>query len=64
MTLCTGRVPDEQEIIDHFGLWNVKKGNPCPKARVSQMFDVLNKITLDAIIQPKSKGERELAESD
>ncbi len=25
------------------------------------MFDVLNKITVDAIISPKSKGERELA---
>jgi hypothetical protein len=30
-------------------------------ARVSQMFDVLNKITIDAIIDPKSIGERELA---
>ena len=57
----TCRLPDETEIIEHFGAWNVKKGNPCPKARVSQMFDVLNKITLDAIIKPKSEGERELA---
>jgi hypothetical protein len=31
------------------------------KARASQMFDVLNKITLDAIISPKSEGERKLA---
>lgn len=30
-------------------------------ARVSQLFDVLNKITVDAIIKPKSIGERELA---
>jgi hypothetical protein len=30
-------------------------------ARVSQLFDVLNKITVDAIIYPKSLGERELA---
>ena len=30
-------------------------------ARVSQFFDVLNKVTIDAIIKPKSIGERELA---
>ena len=30
-------------------------------ARISQLFDVLNKITIDAIIDPKSTGERELA---
>jgi len=57
----TVRVPDEPEVIEHFGVWNVKKDNPCPKARVSQIFDVLNKITVDAIISPKKEGERELA---
>lgn len=58
----TARVPDEKEIIDHFGVWHSTKGkNPCPKARGSQMFDVLNKITVDALISPKSEGERELA---
>ena len=30
-------------------------------ARVSQLFDVLNKITIDALIKPKCIGERELA---
>jgi hypothetical protein len=30
-------------------------------ARVSQLFDVLNKITVDAITKPKRVGERELA---
>jgi hypothetical protein len=30
-------------------------------ARVSQMYDVLNKLTVDAFISPKSEGERELA---
>ena len=57
----TLRVPDETEIKEHFGVWNVKKGDPCPKARISQMFDVLNKVTVDAIIKPKKDGERELA---
>jgi len=58
----TLRVPDEKKIRDHFGAWNSNKGKkPCPKARLSQMFDVLNKVTIDAIISPKSEGERELA---
>lgn len=57
----TARVPDEHEIVEHFGFWNVTKGYRCPKARASQLFDVLNKITLDAIISPKAEGERELA---
>ena len=30
-------------------------------ARISQMFDVLNDVTLEALIVPKSWGERELA---
>lgn len=58
----TLRVPDTNEIIEHFGVWNSVKGEkPCPKARASQMFDVLNDITVDAIISPKGVGERELA---
>jgi len=58
----TLRLPKEDEIIKHFGAWNSTKGEkPCPKARASQMFDVLNKITVDGIISPISEGERELA---
>lgn len=57
----TVQVPKEQEIADHFGTWKPKVGNPCPVARISQVFDVLNKVTLDAIISPKESGERELA---
>lgn len=57
----TARVPNEPEIVKHFGFWKVKNAKRCPKARISQLFDVLNKITLDAIISPKCEGERELA---
>ena len=54
----TLHLPDEPPISEHFGLWNSTKGEtPCPKPRASQMFDVLNKITIDAIISPKSQGE-------
>lgn len=57
----TLRLHDEPDIIQHFGTWNVRQGVASTKARVSQMFDVLNKITIDALITPKSEGERELA---
>jgi len=51
-----------QEISEHFGVWHPQSGGTCAKARLSQMFDVLNKITVAAIIAPKSWGERVLAE--
>lgn len=57
----TARVPRNEEVAEHFGQWHPAKGDPCPLARVSQMFDVLNHVTLDAIISPKKIGERELA---
>ena len=49
-----------KEIYDHFGYMKPKKGSACVMARISQMFDVLNKITIDAIISPYHIGEREL----
>lgn len=57
----TTRLPMTEAIADHFGVWNGRQGAPSPMARVSQLFDVLNKITVDAIIKPKGVGERELA---
>lgn len=59
----TVKIPRTSEVENHFGLWSVNSQNPCPLARISQMFDVLNKITVDAIIAPKAIGERELCES-
>lgn len=55
-------LPITAEICEHFGVWHPAAGGICPKARVSQRFDVLNQVTLDAIIAPKSYGERALAE--
>ena len=57
----TCRLPRTRTISDHFGVWAPQNGEPCPIARVSQMFDVLNRVTIDAIISPKEHGERELA---
>lgn len=57
----TVRLPRVDEIAEHFGVWNVRQGDPCPSARVSQLFDTLNKISISAIITPKSQDEREHA---
>lgn len=57
----TVQVPNTPENLAHFGAWQPARGGPCPMARVSQMFDVLNAITLDPLIVPKAQGERELA---
>ncbi len=52
----TVQLPEEADLIAHFGLWGHG-----PVARVSQLFDVLNEVTVEALIGPKSKGEREFA---
>ena len=57
----TVRLPHTEDIQNHFGVWTARQGRACPMARLSQLFDPLNKITVDAIISPKSQGERQLA---
>ena len=57
----TSELPRTPEILAHFGGWQPAQGDPCPVARVSQLFDVLNGVTLDALIAPKAVGERDLA---
>ncbi|MBU0991792.1 MAG: IS4 family transposase [Proteobacteria bacterium] len=57
----TVQLPRIEAITKYFGAWNPRQGGKCPMARVSQMFDPLNQITVDAIIEPKETGERELA---
>ena len=57
----TTKLPMTDDVAHHFGVWNVRQGAPSPMARVSQLFDVLNKLTIDALIKPKCVGERELA---
>jgi hypothetical protein len=58
-TLCT--LPTAKPVVGHFGQWHGRQGDPCPKARVSQLYDVLNHITVAASITAKCIGERELA---
>ena len=49
-----------KDIREHFGTMKPNNGPEVPMARVSQMFDVLNKVTIDAIISAYHVGEREL----
>jgi len=49
-----------EDVREDFGEMKPNKGPACPMARISQMFDVLNKVTIDAIISPYHVGEREL----
>lgn len=54
-------LPEQEAICAHFGVWQPQSGGTCAKARLSQLFDVLNKITIAALIAPKAEGERALA---
>ena len=56
-------LPNAPNLQEHFGVWSSSTGPGRAKARLSQMFDVLNKVTIDASIGPNAHGERELAES-
>ena len=55
----TLRLPSYQDIVQHFG--GISEEGDCPLARVSQLYDLRNKVTLDAVIRPYSTGERELS---
>ena len=54
-------LPAEPDVGAHFGVWHPAAGGSCPKARLSQLFDPLNRVTVDALILPKDIGEREAA---
>ncbi|MCP4339855.1 MAG: IS4 family transposase [Desulfobulbaceae bacterium] len=54
-------LPDEDILVDEFGIWDARNGKSAPRARVSAFFDCLNLVSYDNQIEPKSVGERELA---
>lgn len=57
----TSQLPRNAKISAHFGVWHPAQGEPCPLARISQLYDVLNDLTLETRISPKATGEREHA---
>lgn len=54
-------MPDNPALREHFGFWGSRHGRGCVKGRQSQLFDVLNQLTVEAYLGPKSEGEREMA---
>lgn len=54
-------IPNTAANREEFGSWGSRHGTETAKARMSQLFDVLNDITLDGLIAPKAQGERLLA---
>ena len=57
----TIKLPHTEDISNHFGVWRPRQGRPSPIARISQLYDPLNDITVNAAISPKSVGERDMA---
>lgn len=57
----TARLPRTDALAQHFGVWRPAAGGQCPKARLSQLFDVLNRVSVHALILPKTVGERAAA---
>jgi hypothetical protein len=54
-------VPDTTANREQFGFWGSRHGTGHAKGRVSQLFDVLNQVTIEAILAPIAQGERQLA---
>jgi hypothetical protein len=57
----TLRLPNDKDIQQHFGERSGGQGRPCPIARMSELYDPLNKITVTGILTPIHIGEREHA---
>lgn len=57
----TVKIPRNDDCWEYFGKSVSLSWDTSPLARISQCFDVLNHITLDAHIELLSVGERELA---
>lgn len=57
----TVKVPQNSACKEYFGALPLRQSEPRALARVSQCFDVLNNITLDAVIDSLHIGERDFA---
>lgn len=55
------RLPSVESIRNHFGERRGGQGVACPIGRMSELYDPLNKLTIEGILTPVSIGEREHA---
>jgi len=53
------QLPSSKELIEHYG--TISSNKTLPLAMVSTLFDVLNNVTIDALIYPHKTSERNLA---
>lgn len=58
---CVAELPDSADVREVYGVAKAQGGFTVARARTSQLFDVENHITLDAILAPYRTGERDLA---
>ena len=56
----TVQLPFSNELVEHYGLAKNLFGG-IPMARISTLYDVLNKVTIDSLIVPYKSSERDLA---
>jgi Transposase DDE domain len=56
-------VPNTAANRAEFGSWGSRHGSQTAKARISQLHDVLNDLTVDGILAPIADGERILAKA-
>lgn len=56
----TLKLPKVKDLMDHFTLWKNRRNNPQAIARLSVLYDLENKLIVDAVAGPKSKGEQTL----
>ena len=57
------RLPNEPDIIEHFGVHNGREDQQaCAMGMASVFYDVLNKIVIDSGVHPRLTSERECAE--
>ncbi len=55
-------LPTHPATLEAFGSWGSRHGTQTAKARVSQLFDVLNHISVEGLLAPIAQGERHLAQ--
>jgi hypothetical protein len=58
----TLRLPDEEELYKHFG--RVEHQKSVPIARISMVYDILNNITLHAVLGTFYSSERDMAKQN
>ena len=53
------RLPPSKELLDHFG--KARQISSTPAIRISQLYDIENKLTVDLQVDPHATGERNQA---